>query len=174
MRESYNHGSRIENLFSSAIRNPQSPIERPLTLALSHEGRGNLSRHTLALMLLLCMLHACRSDAHSARAIAEKFLDTRYVDINLPAAKAYCAGLALSRLEDEIRLTEGQQIDESTRKPQVYYRLLEENQRGEKSTSFMYEATISVEDAGQFKKKVLLTLHQSAEGWRVVNYSEFD
>jgi hypothetical protein len=133
------------------------------------------SCHTLALaLLLLLMLNACQSDPSSARGVAERFIDAHYVEINLPAAKAYCTGLALSRVEEEIRLTEGQQIDESTRKPQVHYRLREEKPRGEKSTSFLYETTISVDGADQFTKKILLTLRRGEEGWQVANYSEFD
>lgn len=128
----------------------------------------------LALLFLLWVLPACQHDPHSARGIAERFLDAHYVDINLQAATPYCTGLALSRVQDEIRLTSGQQIDESTRKPHVYYRLVEEKKRGEKSASFLYETTISVDGAGQFMKKVLLTLRQGEEGWRVANYSEFD
>ena len=129
--------------------------------------------HPLACLLLL-FLPACRSDPHSARGVAEGFLDAHYVEINLQAAKPYCTGLALSRLEDEIRLTEGQAVDESTRKPQVHYRLLEERPRGEKSTTFVYETRISVDGAGDFTKKVLLTMRQDEQGWRVANYSEFD
>ncbi len=123
---------------------------------------------------LLSTLAACGPDAQSAQGVAEQFLDAHYVTINLPLAKTYTTGLALSRIEDEIRLTEGQQIDAGTRKPRVNYRLLEEKQRGEKSASFLYEATFSVDGAGQFIKKVLLTLRQSPEGWHVTNYSEFD
>ena len=131
-------------------------------------------RHTLALTLLLLLFPACQSDPHSVRGVAERFLDAHYVEINLQAAKPYCTGLALSRLEDEIRLTEGQAVDESTRKPRVHYRLIEEKPRGEKSVSFLYETTISVDGAGDFTKKVLLTMHQGEQGWRVANYSEFD
>jgi hypothetical protein len=124
--------------------------------------------------VLLLVLSACHSDPHSARGVAERFLDAHYVEINLQAAKPYCTGLALSRLEDEIRLTDGQPIDESTRKPLVHYRLIEEKPRGEKSVSFLYETTISVNGAGEFTKKILLTMRQGEQGWRVVNYSEFD
>src|SRR5919198_5122692 len=105
--------------------------------------------HTLAFVLLLLLFPACRSDPHSARGVAEQFLDAHYVEIDLQAAKPYCTGLALSRLEDEIRLTEGQAIDENTRKPQVHYRLMEEKPRGEKSVSFLYETAISVDGAGE-------------------------
>ena len=128
----------------------------------------------LAFMLFLLLFSACRSDPHSARGAAERFLDAHYVEINLQAAKPYCTGLALSRLEDEIRLTEGQAVDASTRKPQVHYRLIEEKPRGEKSVTFIYETMISVDGAGNFTKKVLLTMRQDEQGWRVANYSEFD
>ncbi len=135
---------------------------------------GTTSRHPGLLLALLVVVSACQPDERSARGIAERFLDAHYVEIDLPAAKAYCTGLALSRLEDEIRLTAGYQIDESTRKPQVRYRLLEEKPRGAGRTSFLYETTISVDGAGQFTKKVLLSLRQGQDGWRVTNYSEFD
>jgi hypothetical protein len=131
----------------------------------------------LRLLLTYCVmlvLGACQSDPHSPQGVAEKFLDTHYVHIDLTAAKAYCTGLALSRVEDEIRLTVGQPIDESTRKPQVYYRFVDERSRGDRSTSLLYDATFTMDGAEQFKKKILLTLHRGKEGWRVANYSEFD
>src|SRR5262250_1177751 len=112
----------------------------------------------LAFLLALLLFPSCRSDPHTARGVAERFLDAHYVEIDLQAAKPYCTGLALSRLEDEIHLTEGQAVDESTRKPQVHYHLLEEKPRGEKSVTFIYETRISVDGAGDFIKKVLLTL----------------
>lgn len=154
-------------------------LHLPFALSLSKGKRGvSHATRTLfrasALLLIMLILNACGPDEHNARSVAEKFLDAHYVMINLPLAKTYATGLALKRVEDEIHLTEGQQIDASTRKPRVYYRLLEEKPRGEKSISFLYEATFSVDGAGQFVKKVLLTLRQEAEGWRVANYSEFD
>ncbi len=125
-------------------------------------------------VLLVFLLGACQSDPNSARGVAERFLDAHYIQIDLQAAKPYCTGLALSRLEDEIRLTQGQVIDEGTRKPQVHYHLQEEKPRGEKSVSFLYEATVSVDGAGQFIKRILLTVRRKEEGWRVANYREFD
>jgi hypothetical protein len=128
-------------------------------------------------LLLTCVtlaLGACQSDPHSPQGVAEKFLDTHYVNIDLPAARAYCTGLALSRVEEEIRLTVGQPIDESTRKPQVYYRFVEERARGDRSTSLLYDATFTMDSAEHFNKKILLTLRRGEQGWRVANYSEFD
>lgn len=117
---------------------------------------------------------ACYSDPQSARGIAEQFLDAHYVQIDLQTAKAFCTGLALSRVEDEIRLTTGTTIDEGTRPPQVYYRLIEEKARNQENASFLYETVFSVDGAGQFSKRILLTLRQGDEGWRVANFKEFD
>jgi hypothetical protein len=130
--------------------------------------------HFCAVTFLLLGLLACQSDPRSARGVAERFLDTHYVQIDLPTAKTLCTGLALSRVEDEIRLTHGVQIDERTRPPHVSYRLLEEKNRGENNTSLLYETIFSVDGAGQFTKKILLTLRQNGEGWRVANFKEFD
>jgi hypothetical protein len=126
------------------------------------------------LALLFSGLWACHSDPRSARGVAERFLDAHYVRIDLQAAKALCTGLALRRVEDEIRLTAGTQIDDSTRPPQVYYQLLEEKARGGGRASLLYETTFAVDGAGQFTKKILLTLRQGDEGWRVTNFKEFD
>ncbi|MCS6924681.1 MAG: hypothetical protein NZ578_02145 [Candidatus Binatia bacterium] len=130
-------------------------------------------RMTLVI-LLLAGLWGCHSDPQSARGVAERFLDAHYVHIDLHAAKALCSGLALQRVEDEIRLTAGTQIDDSTRPPQVYYRLREEQLREGGRASLLYEATFTVDGAGQFTKKILLTLRQGSEGWRVTNFKEFD
>jgi hypothetical protein len=126
------------------------------------------------LVLGLAGLWACHSDPHSARGVAERFLDAHYVRIDLQAAKALCTGLALHRVEDEIRLTAGTQIDDSTRPPQVYYQLLEEQSRGSGRAALLYETTFAVDGAGQFTKKILLTLRQGNAGWRVANFKEFD
>ena len=45
---------------------------------------------------------------------------------------------------------------------------------GEKRVSLQYVAKITVDGAGEFQKEFLLTLGEEEEGWRVMNYSEFD
>jgi hypothetical protein len=158
---------RVHNSKPSLRKRKPEPEARWNTL----QGSGCLC---VLLTCVVLVLGACRSDPHSPQGVAEKFLDTHYVNIDLPAAKAYCTGLALSRVEEEIRLTVGHLIDESTRKPQVYYRFIEERPRGDSSTSLLYDATFTMAGAEQFKKKILLTLRRGEEGWRVANYSEFD
>ena len=116
---------------------------------------------------------ACQSDARSPRGVAERFVDQHYVHINLEAAKPFCAGLALQKLRDEQRLTEGQAIDESTRKPAVHYRLIETKDDAEHPT-FVFEGTIDVDDAGQFKRKWMITTRRDGDAWKVSNFEEFD
>ena len=142
---------------------------------MNHVARKpNIGAAAAGLLVVVCLLFACRPDAQTARGTAERFLDAHYVEINLRASKIYCTGLALHKVEEEIRLTQGQAIDETTRKPSVGYRLLEEKSRNQERTSFLYEGTIRVPGAGKFKKKWLLTLRRGEEGWKVSNYSEFD
>ena len=122
----------------------------------------------------LLMLRACKPDPNTAQGTAEGFLDAHYVGIDLSAAKAYCTGFARSRVEEEIRLTADQVIDASVRQPRVYYQLVEETPRGEASVAFLYTADFEVDGAGRFTKKILLTLRHQEDGWRVVNFSEYD
>ena len=76
-------------------------------------------------------------------------------------------------MEDEIRLVAGQAIDETTRKPSVHYRLLEERPDGEQAVSFLYRGNIAVEDAESFERRWLVTVRRDEGGWRVTNYQEF-
>ncbi len=122
---------------------------------------------------LLCLLLACQPDPNTPRGTAELFLDAHYVEMDLQAAKAFCSGLALHKVEEEIRLTQGQTIDETTRRPSVHYHLVEERSRNPNQASLLYEATISVPGAGQLKRKWLLSLRREEEGWKVRNYTEF-
>lgn len=126
------------------------------------------------LILLIYGLSACQSDPNSPQGVAERFLDAHYVTMDLQVAKTYCTGLARKRVEEEIRLTEGQAVDANTRRPKVYYSLLKETPRGDNRVSLQYEAKITVDGAGEFQKEFLLTLREEEEGWRVMNYSEFD
>lgn len=115
----------------------------------------------------------CRADEKSSLGVAERFVDQHYVRIDLEAAKPFCTGVALKKLQDEQRLTQGQTIDESTRKPTVRYRLIQKSDEPDQG-SFIFEGTIQVEDAGQFVRKWLVTTRRDDAGWKVSNFEEFD
>ena len=120
----------------------------------------------------IIILTGCGKDLQTARGVVEEFIDQHYVHINLKKAKDFCVGLALHKINEEIRLTAGQVIDASTRKPKVYYRLLEEKV-GKQRASFIYQGTIRVEDAAEFKRRWLIIARQENDSWRVSNFKEY-
>jgi hypothetical protein len=125
----------------------------------------------VGLVVVALLVSACSRDLGSAQGVAEEFLDQHYVNIDLPKAKEYTAGLAQQKITDEIRLTAGQTIDASTRKPKVNYRLLEKKQ-GELRCSFLYEGTIRTDDAAEFTRQWLIAVRKEGNLWRVSNFSE--
>jgi hypothetical protein len=121
----------------------------------------------------LATLATCRGDDRSSLGAAERFVDQFYVQINLEAAKPFCTGLALRKLQEEQRLTQGQVIDDSTRKPTVHYRVLEHKEDGDSAT-LVFEGTIQVDDAGEFTRKWLINTRRDGALWKVSNFEEFD
>lgn len=128
---------------------------------------------TLSLCLLALFLGACRRDLRTAQGVVEEFVDQHYVHINLQKARQYAVGLALEKINEEIRLTSGQTIDAATRKPRVHYRLLEKK-NGEQRASFIYEGTIQAEDAPEFTRRWLILARKEGDQWRVANFTEYD
>ena len=166
-------------------------IEPPHLIPLPLEGgegrvRGNcgsfrepfvLQLPMALLVFLICLLAvllgACGRDLRTAQGVAEEFVDQHYVQINLQKAKEYAVGLALEKINEELRLTAGQAIDASTRKPKINYRLVEKKE-GEGRASFLYEGTIRAEDAPDFTRRWLIVARKEGEQWRVSNFTEYD
>jgi len=123
--------------------------------------------------LLASVLPACGRDLQTAQGIAEEFVDHHYVFIDLPRAREYAIGLALQKIDEEIRLTSGQAIDVATRKPKVHYRLLEKKE-GQNRASFLYEGTIQAEDAPEFKRRWMVFARKAEDHWRISNFDEYD
>jgi len=135
---------------------------------------AHLSIRTAAVLFLaIALLSACGRDLHTARGVVEEFVDQHYVRIDLQKAKEYVVGLALEKINEEIRLTSGQAIDASTRKPRIHYKLLEKKE-GEQRASFLYEGTIEAEDAPAFTRRWLVAARKEDNQWRVSNFTEYD
>ena len=132
-----------------------------------------LNRTAVSLYFAIALLNACGRDLHTARGVVEEFVDQHYVHIDLPKAKEYTVGLALEKINEEMRLTSGQAIDASTRKPKIHYRLLEKKE-GERRASFLYEGTIEAEDAPAFTRRWLVAARKENNQWRVSNFTEYD
>jgi hypothetical protein len=131
----------------------------------------------IGLLVIGCLSAAlaggCRRDLGSAQGVVEEFVDQHYVHIDLEKAKQYTAGLALEKIKEELRLTSGQTIDASTRKPKVHYRLLEKKVTAARA-SFLYEGTIRAEDVPEFTRRWLITARKQDDRWRVSNFTEYN
>ena len=126
-----------------------------------------------AAALAALLFSSCQADEKSALGVAERFVDQHYVQIDLAAARPFCVGPALKKVEDEQRLTQGATIDDSTRKPTVHYRVIEQKDEGERAT-FVFQGTISVADGGDFTRKWLISTRREGNQWKVSNFEEFD
>ena len=125
------------------------------------------------MLWLLILMGACGRDLSTAQGVVEEFVDHHYVRIDLPKAKALAVSLALHKVDEEIRLTDGQKIDASTQKPRVHYSLIEKKEGAERS-SFLYEGTIQSDDGTSFTRKWLINARKENNQWRVSNFSESD
>jgi hypothetical protein len=125
------------------------------------------------LLGLVLLSLSCGRDLNSPQGVAEEFVDQHYVNIDLQKAKAYAVSVALAKIDDEIRLTTGQQIDASTQKPKVNYKLLEKHE-AEKRSTYLYEGQIRSDDGSSFVKKWLITTRLEGTQWRVSNFTESD
>jgi hypothetical protein len=123
-------------------------------------------------LLSLLALTACRQDSDTPLGVAQSFVDQYYVEINLAAAKTYCTGLALRKVEEQQRLTAGLAIDESTRKPLVRYSLLETKGEGTDNISYLFEGTVYVSGAESFSNKWLVSTRRDRNDWKVSNFAE--
>ena len=132
-----------------------------------------LSRFTFSLILACLLLAGCGHDLGTAQGVAEEFVDQHYVYIDIQKAKQYAVGLALAKINEEIRLTAGQSIDVSTQKPKVNYSLLEKKESLNRA-SFLFEGTIRSDDGTTFTRKWLIAARKEGNQWRVSNFSESD
>jgi len=125
------------------------------------------------LLFFFLFTSACGHDLSTAQGVVEEFVDHHYVAIDLPKAKTLAVSIALSKVNEEIRLTAGQTIDASTQKPRVNYRLLEKKEGAERA-SYLYEGTIQSNDGTSFIRKWLVTARKEGNQWRVSNFTESD
>lgn len=134
------------------------------------------NKHHLILgkiLFLFFFVAACGRDLGTAQGVVEEFVDHHYVRIDLAKAKKFTMSLALHKINEEIRLTEGQKIDASTQKPRVHYALLEKKESPERA-SFLYEGTIQSDDGTSFTRKWLINARKEGGQWRVSNFTESD
>jgi hypothetical protein len=127
----------------------------------------------ILVLVSAALLYSCGRDLGTAQGVVEEFVDQHYVHIHLQKAKTYTVSVALSKINEEIRLTAGQAIDASTRKPKINYKLLDKKEN-EKRATFLYEGTIHSDDGSSFTRKWLIAARKEGDQWRVSNFTESD
>lgn|SRR5262249_23052796 len=115
---------------------------------------------------------AC-NPSNSPRGVVDQFIAAHYMAIDLKAAEPLCTGLALDKLRDEMKLTAGLKIDDSTRKPVIHYKLKDER-KAQDHIEYLFRATIDVPDGGSFEKNWMITARKDDGRWKVSNFSEYD
>ena len=132
-----------------------------------------MTRRGVLCAVLLLALAGCQGEGDTTpQGAAEAFMDRHYVEIDLAKARELTVGLARNKLEEELRLTSGQAIDAGTRKPRVYYKLMQRREsRGR--TAFVYKLTIRPDGGGEFTRKLMIRVRREEAGWRVSNYMEY-
>jgi hypothetical protein len=121
----------------------------------------------------LALVAACRAPSGSPRAAAEAFLDAHYVRIDLEAARPFCVGLALDKLEKEIALLANNAEAAAVERPRVTYSLEQGDDTAERA-QYAYDLVVHPSGMDAFHKLVVLSLRKENGEWRVSNYSESD
>ena len=127
----------------------------------------------VCLIVLTITLAAGCTQSNSSRGVVDRFIAAHYIAIDLKAAEPMCTGLALDKLHQEMKLTAGQEIDATTRKPIIHYTLKAERKEAERIT-YLFRATIDVPDGGSFDKNWMITARVQGGNWMISNYSEYD
>jgi hypothetical protein len=129
-------------------------------------------RLAYAMLVLVALYGVSCTPADPRRVVAEDFIDRLFVVIDQASARDLATGLAVEKLDEEIRLRGDQQIDESTRKPRVTYRFVAS--RGdpqEEASSLIYQLRVAPDGADSFTRRLILTLRRDGDRWRVGNYT---
>ena len=123
------------------------------------------------LVAIVASLAACES-ADPRRAVAERFIDQLFVRIDQHGARELTTGLATSKIDEEIRLKAGQQIDDATRQPSVAYGLVQATGDDAAPTaSLVYDLHVSPDGADTFTRRLILTVRKDGDQWKVSNYT---
>jgi hypothetical protein len=133
------------------------------------DGRSVCAAAVCALLVLAC------SQSDPARGAAERFIDAYYVEIDLPRAREQTIGLAQAKVDDEMKLLEGQAAADGASRPTVNYRFVEQQDAANRDRrGFIYELTITFDGRDQVKRRTLVTVREDDGVWHAANFQEID
>ena len=111
---------------------------------------------------------ACAQPTSSPQATAQAFVDRFFVESNQRAALPLTEGVARAKLEEELRLLDGQAAN-SDERPRVYYRQVSE-QRQDDGMAFYFRLTVVVIGDQPIEPELIVRVRQRGDQWRVSNY----
>ena len=128
-----------------------------------------LSAFAILTLTMLAMPGCHSSDPRQAT--AERFIDELFIKIDQPGARRLATGLAASKIDDEIRLKDGQAIDDTTRQPRIHYTFVQAGPEQDDAASLVYDLHVAPDGADAFTRRLVLTVRQDGGAWKVANYT---
>lgn len=125
----------------------------------------------VSLALLVGCAIGCTPDDSTSQGVAETFVDRHYVRVDPAAAQAFSTGLALEKLRQIVRLTQGLPVTAETKAPTVRYRIVEAQEEPERGT-YVFEGTIYVEGDDPFSRRWIVSTRREGSVWKVSNFTE--
>jgi transposase len=115
------------------------------------------------------------SRSNSAQGVADRFVQTYYVQIDQAQALEFTTGLARERLRQELQqvasLRRGGSLEQA--RPKVSYTLARTQSEG-RQVLLVYDLTITPPQVKPILKKILIIMEQLGEQWKVINFAETD
>ncbi len=131
--------------------------------------RGIIGAFLIAIAFLGC------SPSNSAQAVADRFVQAYYVQIDQAQALEYTTGLAHERLRQELQrvapLRRGSNLEQA--RPKVSYALVRTQPEGHQ-VLLIYDLTITPPQVKPILKRILIITEPRAEQWKVINFAETD
>jgi hypothetical protein len=126
-----------------------------------------------ALVVVAAVLGCSRSN--SPQGVADRFVQTYYVQIDQAQALEFTTGLARERLRQELQqvasLRRGSSLEQA--RPKVSYTLSRTQPEGQQ-VLLVYDLTITPPHVKPMLKKILLITEQVGAQWKVINFAETD
>jgi hypothetical protein len=123
-----------------------------------------------AAALSAALLCAAACKPKGAEAVADKFVDLYFVEIDQARALPLSTGLARVKIEEELSLVEKvrETVDPNQAKPSVFYKRREAQVLGDHAR-FAYDITIR-QGRDETQRDALISLEQAEGQWRVANF----
>jgi hypothetical protein len=122
-----------------------------------------------ALLVALALTTACTKPSES-RAVADRFMERYYVQMNVAEAAELCGGAARARLEGELRALQGVAPDAPADTPPITFTLTASTDPTPTQATYTYRVTAHTSDVG--KPIVTLTLTDEGGQWLVTTLGE--